>query len=191
MSLTAEDPRLLGIEEILNRIASDVSIVADVPIRVEGVQAEVVGTKPAGAGVVHIAFRLDFHEDGERRQGCVLVPLPDAQVLAGGLLMQPTTRLDEARGRDDLDRTTKEAVMELGTFLAGATESALRDAGHVLVQVHHRGCQGVRADVAPRLDGYTGGPLVAGTCEAKVGDYDPGTWHVVLPELDCLRTAAD
>lgn len=191
MTLAPTSPAVRGVQAILDRIASDVSIVADVPIGVADVQAREVATRPAGAGTIHISFRFDFLEGGLRRQGCVLVPLADAQVLAGGLMMEPLTRLDEAREQEKLDPAVKEAVVELGSFFAGAAESALRDEGHLLVQVHHVGCQGVRADVRPRLTYDEGDPLIHGATTATLADYPEGAWHLILPALDCLTADED
>ncbi len=190
MTPSTQDLKVQGMGEILNRIASDVSIVADVPIQLSGVEVTTEDDRPTGDEVVHISFRLTFQEEGRTSQGCLLMPLSDAQVLAGGLMMQPPTRLDEARKSDELAPAAKEAVMELGTFFAGAAESALRDLGHVLVQVQHQGCQGVRADVRPRLDFTDDATFLVGRCKAQLSEYDAQVWVMVLPQLHCLQAEA-
>jgi hypothetical protein len=179
--------QLLGLEGILNRIASDISIIADVPIQVEAVEAESSHERPAGEDSIHISYRLAITEDGKSSQGCLLMPLSDAQVLAGGLMMQSRTRLDEVRKSEVLEPATKDAVMELGTFFAGAVESALRDLGHMLVQVEHQGCQGVRPNVRPRLEFEESSTFLVGNCEAKLLNYESQPWVVILPQLNCLQ----
>ena len=186
MTFDLDSAHLPATEEILNRIGSDLSIVADVSLRVEGVEAQPVTERPAGEGVIHVSFRLDFLEPEGAHQGCVLLPLADVQVLAGGLQMQSAMYLSEARDSQELDEPSKEAVMELGTFVAGATESALRDQGHALIQVQHQGCQGVRPDVRPRLNATEDAPLVWGTCRATLAEFPTSTWHLLLPRLKNL-----
>src|SRR5262245_46592675 len=95
---------------ILARMATDLSMIVDREIVVEGVSVERRTQRPAGGGLVHISFKLGIEVAGELRQGCLLVPLPDAIALAAFMMMLPDETVTQERLRTELDGPFKEAL---------------------------------------------------------------------------------
>jgi hypothetical protein len=182
MSDTIPDVQATCMEEVFMRIASDLAMVADIEVVVESVEHESMTARPAGEGGVHIAFRVGVVGEEETQHGCLLMPLGEAQVLAASLLMLPGPDVAAAREATELSRTAKDAVLEVGSFVAGATEAALRAVGREAAHIAFEGCQGVRAGVRPRLEYREGEVLVVGRALVSVGGAGPSTWLMLLPE---------
>ena len=185
---TPFDERELA-ESILARMAADVSMIVDREISIEGVQVERHTQRPAGKGRVHISFKLSFELDGEVWQGCLLVPLPDAITLAAYMMMLPDESVRGERERTELDGPFKEALLEVGKFLAGACDSVLRRALSEGCSTRSEGCQGVRADVRPALAYREGQPLLVARARARVHDFEPFEVILVLPSFEDVAAA--
>lgn len=170
-----------AVDEILHRIAGDLSMVADREVELTTTSVEVVETRPAGAGQIHVSFRFGLRQGDQRFHGCLLVPLPDAIALACSLMMVPDDVLAESRGLQSLDGPTKDAMLEVGNFVTGAAEAALQAVGHGDVQGIFEGCQGVRADVRPALIYNEGEPLVFARASARLAGFEPSEVLLMLP----------
>jgi hypothetical protein len=174
---------------ILARMATDLSMIVDRDIVIEGTRVERRTQRPAGDAQVHISFKLRIEVAGEARQGCLLVPLPDAIALAGFMMMLPDEAVAQERHRTELDGPFKEALLEVGKFLAGACDAVLRQMLPVESMTRSDGCQGVRACVRPALDYREGDALLVARARARVHDFEPFELILTLPSIAELAAA--
>ena len=84
-------------EEVLHRIASDLSMIIDRELRLEAAEVARLQERPVGPEQVHISFRFGVHGGQRAAQGCLLVPLPDALSIAGYLMMLPEEQVLASR----------------------------------------------------------------------------------------------
>jgi hypothetical protein len=119
----------------------------------------------------------------------LLVPLPDAIALAAFLMMLTDEAVAQERRRTELDGPFKEALLEVGKFLAGACDSVLRQALPVESTTRSDGCQGVRANVRPALAYNEGDELLVARARARVHDFEPFELILTLPSLADVAAA--
>ena len=178
------------IAEIFDRVASDLAMLSDREFEIQGVQYEERVDRPAGPGAIHIAFRFGILDiTGEVVHGAMLIPLSEAVALAAYLMMQPDSAVAELRAITEIDHSMKEAMLEVGNFVAAAGEAALRAVGSRAQSVIFEGCQGVRADVRPSLEYEEGSPLAVGRALAKIAGGGPVELVVMVPRADVLAAA--
>lgn len=189
MTSTCTEAEVLLVEEVLQRIAADLSMITDRELVIGEAKVKKMDRRPAGRGRVHISFRLGIEQGGRLHHGCVLLPLPDAISLACFLMMVPDEGVTGKRKLTTLDETIKDAMLEVGNFIGGAADAALREAVGVEAKVRSEGCQGVRAGIRPALIYSEGDPLVVGTARATVHEYAEFDLIVMLPELGGLPAA--
>lgn len=183
MSSTVEaGPELALVGDLLTRVTLDLSQLLDRGVVAEDVRAERVNSRVAGPGQVHISFKLDVRGPSGEGQGCILIPLPDAMALSACLLMAPEDEIVRARAVDAPDPLTKDALLELDNFLAGACDAVLRD-WNESVSIQPGGCQGVRADVRPALEYVEDDGLVLGRARLCLKGDEPFELLLLLPEL--------
>lgn len=185
---TSPDEHALALG-ILGRVAADLSMIVDREFEIEGVRVERRTQRPAGQGCVHISFKLSLDFEGQTWPGCLLVPLPDAVSLAAYMMMLPDEVVARERGRTELDGPFKEALLEVGKFLAGACDSVLRQAVSQESSTRSDGCQGVRAGVRPALPYEEGQPLLVARARARVHRFEPFELILVLPALELIAAA--
>lgn len=166
---------------LFQSIAADLAMIMDAEVSFGQPRVDRETERRAGADQVHISFRFLVHHDGKDHHGSALVPLADAITLAGHLMMMGPEDLEEARQATDLDRTMKEAMLEVGNFIAGAIDAVIRTWYPAGATCRSVGCQGVRADVRPAFPYEEGDPIVVGATEAKVASNPPYTIIVQLP----------
>ena len=166
---------------VLGRMATDLSMIMDREFVVEDAQVERRTQRPVGGSQVHLSFKLGIEVGGWSRQGCLLVPLPDAIALAAFLMMLPDGEVAQERHRTELDGPFKEALLEVGKFLAGACDSVLRPALPLESTTRSDGCQGVRANVRPALSYSEGDELLVVRARARVHDFEPFELILTLP----------
>ena len=183
---TVDDAQLAG--SILARAAADLSMIIDRELELGSVRLEHVTKRPAGPGQVHISFKLALQREGAAWQGCLLVPLPDAVALAGFMMMMNDEAVVRERARTELDGPFKEALLEVGKYVAGACDAVLRQTLPEGIAVRSDGCQGVRADVRPALEYREGDPLAVARVQARLHDFEPCELILVLPSLVALAT---
>ena len=182
MPSTCTEDQVTCVEEVLQRVASDLSMIADKDIVIENVETERVAKRPAAEGAIHISFRLGFRVGADVLHGCFVVPLTSAITLACSLMMMQRDVIEEYRGRTELDGPSKDAMLEVGNFVCGGADAAMRALGREDVQVCFEGCQGVRPDVRPALIYEEGDPLVVGRASMVLGDFAAEPVTLILPE---------
>ncbi|NOT28853.1 MAG: hypothetical protein HOP15_00230 [Planctomycetes bacterium] len=168
------------------RMAADLSMIVDRGLAVDDIRVERRTQRPAGRDLVHISFKLSIQHHDETWPGCLLVPLPDAIALAAYMMMMPDGVAARERNRTELDTLFKEALLEVGKFLAGACDAVLRVSFSEACVTRSDGCQGVRADVRPALSCREDQPLFVARARARVHDFEPFELILVLPCLDEL-----
>lgn len=168
-------------DSVLGRMSIDLSMIIDREFRVEPVQVERLTERPAGERHVHLSFKFGIDLGEESRQGCLLVPLAEAVALAGFMMMMPDEVVARERLRTELDGPYKEALLEVGKYLAGACDSVLRNAFSVESATRSDGCQGVRADVRPALVYNEGDPLIVARARARIHEFEPFDLILLLP----------
>ncbi len=184
MSETLTETETHCIEEVFERIAGDLSMIADRELEIIDVQVETLDHRAAGADQIHISFRLSIEHEGAEYHGCLLVPLPDAVTLAGSLMMLADDLIEESRSRTDLSPASKDAILEVGNFIGGASDAAFR-ALDLPARVTFEGCQGVRADVRPALLYQEGDPLVTGRATVALAGFGESPFLLMLPRAVC------
>ena len=170
---TNTTPELAQVEEVFRRIAGDLAMIADRSLTIDSFRLECAQARAAGQGETHISFKLGLQHKGRVAHGCLLVPLPDAIALACYLMMISDDLVKSKRASTTLDAATKDALLEVGGFIAGATDGALRAQGFEDVKVRSESCQGVRAGVRPAFDYTEGDDLLIGRARAVLHDSPP------------------
>jgi hypothetical protein len=168
---------------VLERMSADLAMIVDREVHLEDVHAERRRARAVGYGQVHISFKLGIELGGEVHHGCLLVPLPEAVSLAAYVMMLPDDAVARERSRTDLDGPFKEALLEVGKFLAGACDSVLRRVLSDECVTRSEGCQGVRAGVRPALGYVEGDELVVARGRARVHHFEPFEMILMLPSL--------
>lgn len=177
----------LFVNEIFDRVASDLAMLSDRDFEILEVAYEERADRPAGPDQIHISFRFGIvGAGGDVDHGAMILPLPESISLAAYLMMQPDKAVAELRGRTEIDHPIKEAMLEVGNFVAAAGESALRAIGSPAISVIFEGCQGVRADVRPALPYEEGAPLSVGRAQVKIAGAEPAEMVVMVPTSNVL-----
>lgn len=184
MDPVVSDPELL--DEVFRVIGTDLEAIFDREVAIDDFHFRRCRRRAAGKDDIHISFRLAFELRGERRYGCVLVPLPDALALGGMLMMLPDEALAALRDMRRPDASMKEALLEIGGFFAGAIDVALHAWMPEGVQVYCEGCQGVRADVRPAFPYDEGDELLVGWAGVRMESQPDFEMIVMLPHLPIL-----
>ncbi|MBI5364365.1 MAG: hypothetical protein HZA53_14390 [Planctomycetes bacterium] len=180
-SLTDEDKHML--EETFRRIAGDLGMIADRTIEVGTVAVELASARAAGRSAIHVSFKFGLQYQGQIHHGTLLVPLPDAITLGCYLMMVPDDGVKSKRALTTLDPGLKDALMEVGNFIGGATDAALRGLGIEGLKVRSEGCQGVKANVRPALSYVEGTPLLIGRSKLRIHTWNPFEAILMLPRL--------
>ena len=179
LAVPQEDERFY--EALFQSVSSDLGMIIDQELAIEDVRVTRETARPAGMGGVHISFRVELTLGEATYHGCVLAPLPDAITLASFLMMVPEEEIEERRGLDDLDASLKDAMLEVGNFVAGAVDAVVRDWFDEGTTSRAAGCQGVRADVRPAFTYEEGDVLVVGRAKAELPGYEPFELIAMLP----------
>lgn len=184
--MTSDEPSdTRRVEEVMQRVAGDLSMITDHDLTIEAIEVDRSGERVPGSDGIQISFKLAFRKDGEIRHGCLLVPLPDAISLASYLMLIPDEEVEQRRTWEQLDDATKEALLELGSFIGGATDGALREALGEDVDVRTEGCQGVRAGRPPAVEHRADEEWIIGRALAHI---DPYPQFEMLLEMPAFST---
>jgi len=178
--LTSEDQEL--IQSIFDRIAADLGMIINRTVDVAECRAERLRYRAADEGSIHISFRLGVRIDGVNQQGCFLLPLAEAVSVAGYLMMMSDEEVVEYRSRVTLDTAMKEALLEVGNFIAGACDAVLRPSLPEGASIRSEGCQGVRAGVRPALEYEEGEDLIIGHATGRIDEFPEFPLIVMLPD---------
>jgi hypothetical protein len=74
-------------------------------------------------------------------------------------------------------------MMEVGNFIGGAFDAAVRDLGVGQVKVRSEGCQGVRANVRPAFHHEDGEPLVVARAQWRIHNWPSFEALLMLPPV--------
>lgn len=179
-----------AVEEIFQRICADLSMIADRPFEVQKVDSQRASARVNGGRSVQISFKLGFQHKGRILHGCMLVPLADAITLASYLMLVPDDAVKAKRGLTTLDTGLKDAMIEIGNFVGGAVDAALRSAGVGELRVRSESCQGVKPNTRPAFTYEEGAPLIVGRAKLQLGTWPAFEAILMLPELDVPAPAA-
>ncbi|MFN0243660.1 MAG: hypothetical protein ACKVWV_12265 [Planctomycetota bacterium] len=171
------------VDEIFRRLAGDLEMVTDRKVAVQSVDIGRAKRRPAGAGSVHVSFKIALATAANVEHGCMLVPLPDALSLASYLLMLGDDVVQARRNETTPDPALKDALMEVGKFVADAIDAALRGVGIEQIRSRSEGCQGVRANVRPAFAYREGSDLVVGLARVQVHTWPACTMILMIPAL--------
>jgi hypothetical protein len=178
------------IDEIFQRIAGDLSMIADRELKVQKAAVQRVTARAAGAHNVHISFKLGFQQGSRIVHGCVLVPLPDAIALACYLMMLPDEAVESKCAQNALESATKDALLEIGNFIGGAADAALRSLGYSDIRVRSESCQGVRENVRPAFAYAEGSALLVGRAQAQLQGWPAFDMILQLPLLEAAAVSS-
>lgn len=171
------------LNEALQRVAADLSVVTDRPLVIQAVECTRASARPAGRGSIHISFKLGVQSAAGIAHGTLLMPYAPAVALAAGMLMLSPEESQERTAQPTLDPTLKDALIEIGNFVASACGAALRTLGRPEVRVVSESCQGVRADTRPALAFVEGSSLTVGRAQARLCGGEPFEIVMMLPPI--------
>lgn len=137
--------------------------------------------RPGADDGVRVALRFGYRTSRGVRMGFVQMPLDGALLLAGALLMRPTSELAAERGSDAPGEGHKVALMEVGELLGSAFDEALKDRHGAGSEVRFFGCQGVAAGEAPWVSDYAGQPFAVRRQNVSLSRLDPFEMLVAVP----------
>ena len=172
------------VKRIGDQIGSDLSMIIDRDLAINSIEVERITERVAADGGIHISFRLEFQVEGEAYQGCLLMPLPDAVSVACYLMVMPDEGVKAQRSKDTLDRSTKDAMLEVGNFVGGSSDAILRKWNQdAQLSCRSIGCQGVASDDVPNFTYELGSELILARIEATLGEFSPFTMLLQIPAL--------
>lgn len=166
---------------LFRRVAEDLEVVIDRPFAIHSIDVARQREKPVCSDAVHVSFRLRVQREGAEHHGCVLVPLPEAISLAACLLLASDDVVNSRRSERQLDRATKDAILEIGNFIGAAAETALRASLSQDCKASAEGCQGVAVGAKPAFVYAGGDELVLATARAQIHAWPPFELRLVLP----------
>ncbi|MBM3989503.1 MAG: hypothetical protein FJ298_00690 [Planctomycetes bacterium] len=143
----ATDRKLVA--QCFAKLAEDLSLLLDRPLTCGEVEVARARQRIAGEKVVHVAFRLGVTVDGTLRHGALLVPLGDSIAMACYLMMMADDVVAARRKDRDLERATKDALLEVGNLMGGSLDCAIRELFPRRTATRSEGCQGLKPGVAP------------------------------------------
>ncbi len=170
--------------DILERMSADLAMIIDREFLIERIKVSRANKRAEGKSKVHISFRLGFRTPGGKKQGCVLIPLPDAMALSAYLMMVPDDGVKEHRALPTLATGRKDAMLEVGNFIGGASDAVMRGLFAEGYSVRFEGCQGVRANVRPALEYEEGDELVIVKSKSKIHDLAAFDLLMIVPVLE-------
>lgn len=170
-------------ERSLQRISEDLEMMLDRELSIESVETAREDAIPACGDVVHIAFQFGVLQEAgnQRARGAVLMPLAEAQTMAGYLMMTPESQVAAMRKADAPDFATKDSLMEISALMASALEGTMRETHAGAWSVRTLGCQGVAAGTAPALRAKENAEFVVARAKAKVASFDAFELLLILP----------
>jgi chemotaxis protein CheY-P-specific phosphatase CheC len=167
---------------VLNRVATDLSMITDRAFDVQSFEVARIEERERGLDEVHISFKLMVSQQGGRQFGCFLMPLPEAISLACYLMIVPDDSVVEQRLRRDLDASLKDALLEIGNFIASSVDEALREHCDGAVEVRSASCQGVRPGIRPAFPYEDGEALLLAKAQVSIHEFEPFELLLMLPE---------
>lgn len=166
---------------MFRRIAGDLSMLSDSDIEVSGITVEERTDRPAAAGSIHVSFRFSLEAGARVEHGAFMLPLEESICLGGNLMMAGPQQIEELKAKGEIAGPIRDAILEVGSFVAGALQSSMSIQGSTGVRVDFEGCQGVQESVPPRFDYEEGAPLVVSRAALQLGSGAPVEALLILP----------
>lgn len=169
-------------KEIGEHVAADLSMIIDREFEIQSLGVSRSTKRVAGESVIHLSFRIDFELQKETLGGCLLMPLPDAIAIAGYLMVMGDEEVAAEREQTNLDRSMKDAMLEVGNFVGGASDAVVRHwNGGSKMSARSGGCQGVAAGALPNFMHSAGSELIVARIRASLASFDPFEMILMLP----------
>ncbi len=175
---------LAFVQDLFQRIATDLELTVGQELSIAEVRTERCTARVAGRDRIHVSFRVAFQVGDEVLHGCVLLPLPEALTIASYLLMLSSEEVAAIRELSAPDGTMKEALLEIGNFVAGSIDAVVRKWFPKRHAANAEGCQGVRPNVRPAFPFREGSELVVGRARACLEPFGEFELIVMLPPLE-------
>ena len=166
---------------LVDEAASSLSLLSEFELGEPVVGDAIENDRPGGDESIRIAFRLGFKTKRGVRVGFFQIPLEDALVLSGSLLMLTTDELKAARGKGAPDDGDREAIMEVGGLIGGAFDSVLRKKFDDQASAIFAGCQGVAAGHAAWVPHYEGEALAVRRQSVSFRSFEPFELLLAIP----------
>lgn len=170
-------------KQVFDRACDDLAMLLDRPLAVESFECFRSASKVAGERQIHIAFRLGLTVDGKVQHGALLVPLPDSISMACYLMTMADDVVAARRKDKELDRGTKDAMVEVGNLIGGSVDGVLRERFGKRVSVRTEGCQGLRPGVAPAFERDASADLLVGRAKLKLHSFPAFEALLMLPRI--------
>ncbi|MCK6448569.1 MAG: hypothetical protein L6Q99_19430 [Planctomycetes bacterium] len=174
---------------LFDRVATDLSLICDREFVVESVTSVRRDSKLPAPKKIHISFKFELRAGAEALNGSLIIPLPDSIALASYLMMMPDDAVKSNRNLTTLDRTMKDAMVEIGNLIGGAMDAVMREQSSGTVSARSQGCQGIRAGQNPAFPYTPGAPLVCSTAKARLHNLPAFEMVLQLPPVPMPEAA--
>lgn len=172
------------VSEIFAALSLDLESMLEHSVRFGDLHTQLAHQRAQGDGQVHISFRFTLKSQAQVKMGCLLMPLPEANALAGYLLALGERATRVARRIQEPATTMKESMLLLGQIFSTSLGRVAMGRQPLGLQVSSAGCQGVRAGIRPALEYREGAALLVARAESQVGSFAPFETILMLPCLD-------
>jgi hypothetical protein len=105
-------------------------------------------------------------------------------------MMLPEESVQARRALTTLDSATRDALVEIGNFVGGAADAALRSLDLPDIRVRSESCQGVKPGVRPAFVCEEGAELRVGRAQAQLAGGPLFELILMLPLLEPLPVAS-
>lgn len=170
-------------QHVFGKITEDLSMLLDRPLALSELEVERSPHKIPAPKSVHIAFRLGVTVDGVLRHGSLLVPLAEAISMACYLMMMADDVVAARRKDRDMERATKDALVEVGNLIGGSIDCALRETFPKRTSTRSEGCQGLKAGFAPAFPHAADEELVLVRASLALHEYPAFDAWLMLPAI--------
>ena len=179
---TTQDEKLA--KDIGDQISADLSMIIDRELTISSITSDRVEAKVAGEGVIHLSFRIEFQIAAEKHFGCLLMPLHAAIGVACYLMVLSDEEVAKQREATTLDRSMKDAMLEVGNFVGGSSDAVVRKwNSSSKMSARSAGCQGVAPGAVPNFAHAKGAGLILARLQSKLGSFDPFEMILMLPAV--------
>lgn len=178
----ALDRRL--VQQCFSKLAEDLSMLLDRPLACSQVEVARARQRVAGEKAVHVAFRFGVTVDGTLRHGALLVPLPEAIAMACYLMMMADDVVAARRKDRDMERATKDALLEVGNLIGGSLDCAVREVFPKRTSTRSEGCQGLKPGYAPAFPRADEEEHVVARAALALHDFPVFDAWLMLPAID-------
>lgn len=171
------------VQQCFGKVIEDLSMLLDRPLASSDFEVARARQRVAGEKVVHVAFRFGVTVDGVLRHGALLVPLPEAISMACYLMMMADDVVAARRKDRDMERATKDAMLEVGNLLGGSLDCAIRELFPKRTATRSEGCQGLKPGFAPAFPRAADEEHVVARATLTLHEYPAFDAWLMLPAI--------